>query len=475
MKSNFEIKIGKINLVNVLGYGASLILNKFKRDIPIEFFPLTSNHERMLVSPWDVSDINYYAILNSHEFNTKTITQNEYFYIINDYLGFDDDRTSIITEGNFTDSEKLLLILWGHSRKQFWYQEKFRIRDEFNRQVELLEILATDKKFDLDNACKNETGFSIYEYRLLLYYLTALGLQNTDLTEIKVPENFTKEISFLTVENVIEIRNKLATDYSDIRKSLFKEESFYIYPIIRTNSNQYLNLNQYFLFRKPVEGPLWSIRNYYKKKRSKEFLTFYGDLFERYVSKLLNYYVPTDMFNRIQSSNDIKLADWFLETPSYRIIIEQKAFLPELAIMGKFPDLQKLLKYLEKYEKGIIQLDSTEVKYPSNKVTLKILLHYDLMNISNGIIKDHIMERLSKNLRSTNDIYFMDITSFERLLQIYKTNIELFEIILKEKKENSDGTSKSGFEYEQILDKHLAKDELNLFSKKDHWSTYFFQ
>jgi hypothetical protein len=473
MKSNFETKIGKINLLNILGYGASLILNKFKHDMPIEFYRLNSSSNGIMVSPWDISDITYYAIMNSNEFNSKTITQSEYYHIINDYLGFDDDRTSIITEGNFTDSEKLLLILWGHSRKQFWYQEKFRIRDEFNRQVEMLEILADNGKFDLNYACKEETGFSMYEYRLLLYFLAALGLKNVDLTRISIPENYTNEFPFLNTENIIDIRNMLAASYNDIRVSSFNEESFYIYPIVQTIKNYYINVNQYFLFRKPVDGPLWAIRNYYKKKNSKEFLTFYGDLFEKYVSKLLNYYVPSDKFSRIQSSNNMKLADWFLETPCYRLIIEQKAFLPELALMGKFPDLKKLLRYLEKYKKGVIQLDNTEVKNPSTKITLKILLHYDLMNISNGIIKDHIMESLSNNLNSTSNIYFMDITSFERLLQIYKTNIELFELVLKEKKENSDGTAKTGFEYDQILDKHLSKDELNLFSKKDHWSTYF--
>lgn len=66
----------------------------------------------------------------------------------------------------------------------------------------------------------------------------------------------------------------------------------------------------------------------------------------------------------------------------------------------------------------------------------------------------------------------MDISSFERLITIYKSDIGLFDQVLSEKRENSLGKNKDGYEYDQILSKYHIYENKNDFLGRDHWATY---
>ena len=170
----------------------------------------------------------------------------------------------------------------------------------------MLEIIEKENKFDLNLACKVETGFTIREYRLLLFVLAGMGIQKLDFSNIIVDEKSKEKYPFITRENLVNVRNQLTANYNEIRKSKYCEEIFFLYPFVRTIKNKYICTNQYILYSKVADGPLWAIRNYYKNRESKEFLIYYGTLFEKYVEKLLNNYLPDTQYLKIPR-NDKKI------------------------------------------------------------------------------------------------------------------------------------------------------------------------
>jgi hypothetical protein len=337
----FEINIQQYNLLSILELGSNILLKKFNEHKAID--SITVPNGKISLNAWDISDINYYAILNTHEFIDKNCNFENYIYIVNDFLKYDQFLSKNITEAPLELNKQVLLLLWGLSRKEFWYQEQYKINDDFNRQIELLENINDNDELNLDNACMEETGFSIYEYRMLLLTLAGLGSNNHDMSNLQIVNSELSKLPFINNYNLIKVRDLLTTSYNEVRKSKYKEQVFYIYPIIKTLNNKHICLNQYLLYRKIAEGPLWAIRNYYKKHGTKKFLIYYGKLFEKYVSKIFEYYVPKDRYFRIKENNNVKSADWILETPNYHIIIEQKAFIPELMLMDKYPEKEKLI------------------------------------------------------------------------------------------------------------------------------------
>jgi hypothetical protein len=259
-ESSFEINLKKYNLLSLLRFGSNIIVDKFVNHKSIESIPLRNGI--ITVSAWDISDINYFAIKYTHEFIVEECSSEKYVELINKYLEYDNQRTQLILDTPFSDKEKTLALLWGLSRKQFWYQDILRIRDEFNRQVEILEIIGKDGEFDLNYACKQETGFSIYEYRMLLFVLAGMGMQKKNLTHIVIDSESSQRFPFITKENMEKVRNKMTACYNTIRKSKQNEDTFYLYPIIRTIHNDYICVNQYMLYQKVSDAPLWAIRDY---------------------------------------------------------------------------------------------------------------------------------------------------------------------------------------------------------------------
>lgn len=454
--------------MSLLIKGSNVQLKKFNNNTPVEEIDILL--EKVTCTSWDVSDINYYSILHASDRYGYICSNLDYIYILSEYLKYDEQESKkYISECN-SSSDNLLTLLWGLSRKQLWYQDKTRLRNEFNRQVEMLEVLSIDDDIDLNNACMKETGFSIHDYRVLLFALAGASVKDTNITTIHVDISTTKAYPIITEDNIYKVRNYITADCSMIRHSLFKEDTFYIWPIVRTLQGEYINTNQYMLYRKIAEGPLWAIRNYYKSNETIKFLVYYGKLFEKYVEKLMLKYIPNKKYTRLITKDNQKMADWTIETPRYLIIIEQKAFIPEIILLNRRPDSKRIFEYISRYEKAFLQLDSTCKLIKSSKTILKIILHYDIMDIANGIIKEKVLHNIESKLETKSDYYFMDIESFERLIKLYRTDISLLDRIFTEKRENDQREIDSGYEYSQILNKYCIEKDYD----DDHWKNYFY-
>jgi hypothetical protein len=115
--------------------------NESMRNIPVIRFdgPL---HQKgnVTITAWNLSDLAYLAIKESNDFRALEPSVNHLIGLCNLFLGWDEKRSREEYEG-LKNNEMMLKIFVGLSQKQFWYQERHRFREEFNRQVELLEVI----------------------------------------------------------------------------------------------------------------------------------------------------------------------------------------------------------------------------------------------------------------------------------------------------------------------------------------------
>ncbi len=412
------------------------------------FNPCGKELGEIYITAWDLSDIAFYAIKLSHDFNLWIPNEIEFNDICNEFLKFDEETHKDIIEQEESDQEKIVKILWGLSQKEFWYQNIHLTTYEFNRQVEMLEIIPSEKniKLDLDKACIETTGFTVNDYRLLLKVITAIALQNNSLSNYSLEHyHFTNQI--ITTENINKVISILSADYKQIRNSPHREEIFRIKPLIKDIKGNIICINQYLLLKKMTDGPLWAIRDAFKNKQSKVFLTEYGNLFEYYVEKILKAFLnPKDYF-RIERNDEEKLADWIIYTDHYQIIVEQKAYLPEIGIRNKYPDYSKIEHYFSEYSKAFEQLSNTEKKYSSELTSIKLILHYDQLNFANGIVKDYF----KNTVQNIDNSFFIDIQSFEWLVTFFSKDKSIVDSMISIKLQNERKEINYGYEFDQII------------------------
>jgi hypothetical protein len=414
------------------------------------------------ITVWDLSDIAYYAIRLSHDFNVWIPDEFDFNDICNEFLKYDEDKHKEIIEQEESDQEKLVKILWGLSQKEFWYQNIHLTFYDYNRQVEMLEVIPLEKniKLDFDKACIETTGFKVSDYRLLLKVIAAMTLQNGSLTNYNL-EQYSFSNQIVTVDNINKVIKFLSADYNDIRKSPLREEIFQIKPFIKNTQGNIISISQYAILKKMTDGPLWAIRDAYKKKQSKVFLTEYGTLFEYYVEKLLNEFLKPEDYLRIKRNDVEKLADWIIYTDSFQIIIEQKAYLPEIGIRNKYPDYSRIEHYFSEYTKAFEQLTNTENKYVSKLPSIKLILHYDQLHIANGIIKDYFRNTIS----NIDHVFFIDIHSFEWLITFFTKDKTIVDSMMNIKLKNERKESNHGYEFDQIIPE-LNKEKWKLLHGK---------
>src|SRR5664280_1733829 len=341
------------------------------------------------VTAWNLSDLAYLAIQESSDFQAIEPSVHDLVALCNLFLAWDEQR-SREEFAELSNDEFLIKFAVGFSQKQFWYQEIHRLRHEFNRQVELLEVIPAEigSSAILNEACVAATGFDVRTFRTILFGVYAVAGTQTDIARITSDDGGANKLHpALTAKNVHIVANLYASDYTEVRKSPLAENHFYVKPVIQTSSNRLYALNTYFFAKKVADGPFWAIREHYRVAGSQAFVSAFGGYFEYYVEKLLRHCLHQDRFARVQKPRRGTYADWFLYTSKYRIIVELKSSLAALMIRRLYPDIQAIRNYLDKFQEGILQLDSTEQAYPDpSRTTIKLLVHYETLYTSDGVL-----------------------------------------------------------------------------------------
>jgi len=206
------------------------------------------------------------------------------------------------------------------------------------------------------------------------------------------------------------------------------------------------------LAKKMADGPLWILRDYFRlNKNPQDFVNYFGELFEQYVEDMLATQLNKNQYDRIPESKKEKRADWFIYTKNYRIIIELKSSIAGIAIKTLYPDLKNIKTYLERLSKGVLQLDNTERAYPdTNHITIKILVHYETLFFSDGMLRPFIIEQLREKLNTTKNIFLCDIGEFEWFISVMSASEAEAELIIDKKIATQDNP-KEGIEFSQII------------------------
>ncbi len=425
------------------------------------------------VAAWSLSDVAYFAIRETNDFGTRIISVHDLVALCNEFIHWD-ESVSLKELKDLSDPKTILKFAIGFSQKQFWYQERFRITREFNRQVELLEKIPQQiqSNLDLDKACESETGFGLRSFRTLLFALLLYGVHNSDLTYPSTSGWGARYRPEITPSNLKRIIEYYAADYEEYRFSPLAENHFYVKPIVRTTQQRLINVNQFLLARKVADGPFWALRDHFHKNDSLAFVNEYGRYFERYVSNLLSLYLSSSQYERIPEINGVKTADWFVFTNGYRLIIEQKTALAPLFLKRLYPDIEDISVYLSRLEEAVFQLDSTEHRYADSRITIKLLLHYETLYFSDGVLRRSVVSKVSSSLHSSERLFFLDIDEFEWLIAIIGLDKEIGDRILDEKLRRESGQPGISHEFSGIIPSITGIENVYMLHAIDHWTDY---
>ncbi|MDQ7838392.1 MAG: hypothetical protein RDU59_07850 [Thermodesulfobacteriota bacterium] len=434
------------------------------------------------LTAWQLSDLAYLAILHTHDFASRMPSREDLVELMNLFHERDGRVGSAWFEG-LSGEDATMGFTLGFSQKQFWYQELHRIRAEFNRQVEILEVLSpcAFPNLGLDSICQEATGFDLRTFRKLAFALYAVGGRNTDLTHFSFDRRSGKLDEAITTANVHRLMDFYTADYRQIRQSPLAENAFFAWPIVRTATNRRIAVNEYFLARKIADGPYWILRDHFmslpNRSDQETFVRHFGKLFDLYFEELLKYYFPRDSFRRVAEIPGRRNADWILQYHDWTFIIELKsAFIP-LAVRRNYPDPAAIRAYLPKLSDGIRQLDATAADIGDHDHVLKILVHYEPLFVSDGVLRPLAIRDCSKELVSQERVFFSDLEDIESLFQVMYDAPTVAQAILRGKLdlETRDDGAARGREFHQVIQRN-TEPEVNRFVHHhiDHYSKYIF-
>lgn len=450
----------------------------FERNEPVMTIPavridgLAPVHGNVTVASWSLSDLAYLAILYSNDFAPKFTSVHDLVALCNELTSWD-EKVAELEMQDLSKQDTLLRFAVGFPQKQFWYQQVGLMAQEFCRQVELLERIPSRIKspLNLDEACRSETGLALRPFRVNLFALLAYGIRATDMTYPTSDGTGLKFGEALTLANMKTVIDYYTADYTEARSSPNAENHFFLKPLVRSSTNKVLNVNEFILARKAAEGPFWAIREYYRKLDSADFMNEFGRYFEQYVRDLLNALLRPEQFERIPEMEGVKTADWIIHLPKYRLLVEQKAGLAALSLKRLYPKIEDIKGYLKHLTKGVRQLDDTEQMNPDPRITIKLLVHYETLYLSDGILRPATILEITPPLTSTERIFFMDISELEWLVAVMGNDQSAAESIIEKKLERESSPSE-GREFYQVIPLVTEIKNTYVMDKIDHWHNY---
>jgi hypothetical protein len=154
-------------------------------------------------------------------------------------------------------------------------------------------------------------------------------------------EKYEQSLGFFTKQGVIYFLNYVASDYEHFRQAARQEEegvvwknqafnSLWQWPVIRPtlkDLGEYVVPIPRLLLHRVTDGLYYDFLNPLLDKDVRDqFLTFFGDIFQAYVGKLLQpYYGPTELFAEAPYARDQMTVDWITVEGRTAILFECKS------------------------------------------------------------------------------------------------------------------------------------------------------
>jgi hypothetical protein len=300
---------------------------------------------------------------------------------------------------------------------------------------------------------KHTISYSYFDKLITLYPQEQI---NHFLSCISIDLNQLRE-NFIRYSNP---RSRISFEY-------YEQTPFLKFPLIKFPSD-FSCVSHHILFR-CLETFVYDVL---RANDSSKFMTKFGHVFEKYVEKSLKYseikFINEKEIKSILG-NDCRVVDFIVQTNNSNIFIEAKSV--EMSYTGKFsPDPKKILRSTRKpiidaidqahqINSRIYELNSNNIK--PQKINYLVIVTFKEMYLSNGktyydiVDQKHIDKIYSKydmKIRiPLENMYFITISEFDRLMEHIKQNKTTFSGAIEFAKRDDANPSAEKFDFSQHL------------------------
>ena len=415
------------------------------------------------LTPWHLADIVYYAIAHSSgDFGIAALSENDFFALYNEYIGFDNELSGLIYK-DLAPDDALFYMLFGLGQKTFWFQEKHRLWATNFRFYRMLCSLPKQHPElpQLFRYVQDKYRCTFEEYNLARMVMVWLAANDHS---INFPLRIQRSPQMKGVDNrlVHEMFQDYVSDYDGIRQNSLEARALYLTPVLRTTQYELLVSNAFLLARKGFTNLYWESRRLCRATDNAEMNLLLGPSFESYVDHLLERYLRPDKYVRLKPRQSGKRADLALFTNTYTILVEQKFAMLNISQQDLRLDLQRVDAWLTAFVQAARQLEATVEDFKNRgKVTIKLILFFDNLTLADGLIKDRVVRRSSSDSEgpvAVDNLFMISIDERERLVQILGKDEGFAERIIAEKIDRQSIKDYSrGVEFDQIMDQMSAE------------------
>lgn len=433
-KYSTENVLKEINKVSI-----DLFFNKndsnFKATKRVEF-PLYGKRsgipqkQEAIIMAWALVDLAYYIIKTSNDYRGKSIEFEQELYMLQIVVDtYKEREESIFLDTNKEEmSTDFFMYIWGFAGEQFKFQNPKIVFDNFSRDLYMLFELNDSSKFDTESVIQKEIGVSwekVITYLMMAWYGFTQSCTMKELIEkITWSDLYIKD----EFEQVIK---RYTTNYAEIRESDLGRQLLYAKPFVNTQKGEIVSISPYLNFFLCEHSVLWLIRDYFNKQDSQDFTNYFGNLFEKYFSEILNFCLRENEFERIEETGKDERADWKLIIGEYKFLVEQKSTIMRLSAKQQQTDIIAIKDFAKRTViKAMSQLKNTENKFNDGKYIKIILLYEDYLN---SALLDEIANMPECKVDNDNYFWIVTIEEIEMLLFLAMNDRKLFNEIIAEK------------------------------------------
>jgi len=278
------------------------------------------------------------SIIHSNDYRGSAPAWQEIARLCSIYNNIEDP----VVEASPQDRFAVVQFLVRTAYEQFPLQQN--IRNLISRALYLFEIIPLELRgsrhaLDVDSIFRQLTGLGVREF--LQYGFSVWAMSTKHLLDQNRFAQYEQRLKFFTQNGVAQFLNHVASDYEHFRHAARQEEegltwkkqafnSLWQWPIIAPAVKElggYIVPIPRLLLHRVTDGVYYDFLSQSLSKDARDkFLTFFGDIFQAYVGKLLEaYYEPSELFAERVYGRDQTTVDWIAIEGRTAILFECKS------------------------------------------------------------------------------------------------------------------------------------------------------